>query len=238
VNSALLNPEVLLRRTLALLQNAENIMSLKPTTLIDLNRKQSVSETDSFTLERYAQFVRHFQPEVQDVLDVGCNTGRGGHVIKSKLRNSRIVGLDCVPDRLERIDRNIYQNVVVGFADHVELPSNSFDVIVAGEVIEHIPSLSIAPSLYEFFRLLRLKGRLLLTTPNPRYLRNRLQGKSVLLDASHVSQHTAAGMHRKLEDAGFSHIHICGSGKMTRYLGQYFPALSLYGSYLAVAVKW
>jgi 2-polyprenyl-3-methyl-5-hydroxy-6-metoxy-1,4-benzoquinol methylase len=216
----------------------KNNMSLKASTLVALNREQSISETDSFTLERYAQFVSHFSSEVQDVLDVGCNTGRGGQVIKSHLKGSRIVGLDCVPDRLERLDRNIYQNAVCGFADKIDLPSSSFDAIVAGEIIEHIPGPSIFPSLYEFFRLLRLKGRLLLTTPNPHYLRNRLEGKSVLLDASHVSQHTIASMRRKLEDAGFSHIHIYGSGKTTRYLGQRFPALSVYGSYLAVALKW
>jgi SAM-dependent methyltransferase len=213
-------------------------LSLEAETLVDLNRKQYYSESDRFTLERYAQFVRHFPSDAQDVLDVGCNTGRGGQVIKSRLKRSRIVGLDCVPDRLEHIDRNIYQNVVCGFADKIDLPSNSFDAIVAGEIIEHIPGLSTLPSLYEFFRLLRLKGRLLLTTPNPHYLRSRLQGKSVLLDAAHVSQHTPASMSRKLEDVGFSHIRIYGSGKMTRYLGQHFPALSVYGSYLAVAVKW
>jgi SAM-dependent methyltransferase len=213
-------------------------MGLKTATLIDLNRGQFVSETDSFTKERYAQFIRHFPSDVQDVLDVGCNTGRGGQVIKSHLMRARIVGLDCVPDRLDRLDRNIYQNVVCGFAEEIDLPDCSFDVIVAGEIIEHIPGLSILPSLYEFFRLLRLKGRLLLTTPNPYYLRNRLEGKSVLLDPSHVSQHSASSMRRKLEDAGFSHIHIHGSGKMTRYLGQHFPVLSVYGSYLAVAAKW
>jgi hypothetical protein len=78
----------------------------------------------------------------------------------------------------------------------------------------------------------------MLTTPNPHYLRNRLQHLSVVTDPAHVSQHTVASMRRKLEDAGFSHIRILGSGRMTRYIGQHFPWLSVYGSYLAIATKW
>jgi 2-polyprenyl-3-methyl-5-hydroxy-6-metoxy-1,4-benzoquinol methylase len=213
-------------------------MSLNRADLIDVNRRQYGSETDDFTLERYAQFLRHFPSNAQDVLDIGCNTGRGGQFLKSQMPRLRLVGLDCVPDRLDKIDPNVYQRTLCGFTDDIALPGSSFDAIIAGEIIEHIPGPSVLTSLHELFRLLRLRGRLLLTTPNPHYLRNRLQGKSVLLDASHVSQHVPASMCRKLEDAGFSHIHIYGSGKMTRYLGQRFPALSVYGSYLAVAVKW
>lgn len=213
-------------------------MSFRPGSLVDLNREQANSETDTFTLERYGQFVSNLPSHVRDVLDVGCNIGRGGQVIKSLMPRVRIVGLDCVPDRLERIDRKIYQETVCGFSNDIALPNSSFDAIVAGEISEHIPGLSVLPSLHEFFRVLRLRGRLLLTTPNPHYLRNRLQGKSVFLDPSHLSQHTPGSMRRKLEDVGFSHIRIFGSGKVTRYLGQYFPVLSIYGSYLAVAVKW
>jgi SAM-dependent methyltransferase len=213
-------------------------MISKNVDFVDLNRKQFQSETDTYTPERYVQFACHFPSNVCDVLDIGCNTGRGGAMIKSRVKRARIVGLDCVPDRLERIDRNIYDTVVCGFAHEIDLSSNSFDVIVAGEIVEHIPGPLILPSLFEFFRLLRLRGRLLLTTPNPYYLRNRFQSKSVLLHPSHVSQHTPASMRRKLEDVGFSRIRTYGSGKMTRYVGQHFPMLSIYGSYLAVAVKW
>jgi hypothetical protein len=45
-------------------------------------------------------------------------------------------------------------------------------------------------------------------------------------------------MRRKLEDASFSNIRIFGSGRLTRTLGQHFPLLSAYGSYLAMGDKW
>jgi ubiquinone/menaquinone biosynthesis C-methylase UbiE len=213
-------------------------MGISPEHLVEVNLAQSVSETDSFTLERYAQFLRNFPEDARDVLDIGCNTGRGGALLKSRNPRLRITGLDCVPDRLDKLPTGVYDGAICGFADDIALPDASFDVIVLGEIIEHIPGPSISPSLHELFRLFRLRGRILLTTPNPHYLRNRLQNKSVLLDSSHVSQHTPSSMRRKLEDASFSNIRIFGSGRLTRTLGQHFPLLSAYGSYLAMGDKW
>ena len=124
------------------------------------------------------------------------------------------------------------------FSHDVPLPSGSFDAIVAGEFIEHVPPPYVLPSLCEFFRLLRLKGRLILATPNPHYLRNRIQGRSVLLDPSHVSQHTPSSLRRRLEDVGFSTIRTYGTGRVSQFLGPHIPVRCLYGSYLAVARKW
>ena len=213
-------------------------MTITKADLIEFNQTQDYSEADNFTLERYAQFLRHFPVNTQDILDIGCNTGRGGQVLKSQNSSFRITGLDCVRDRLEKIPPGIYEETVCGFADEIALSSGSFDVIVAGEFIEHVPGPSVVPSLHEIFRLLRLRGRVLLTTPNPFYFKNRLRGLSVLTEDSHVSQHTPASLRRKLEDASFSRIRMYGSGRLTRKVGESLPILSAYGSYLAVAEKW
>jgi SAM-dependent methyltransferase len=216
----------------------EQFMATSKEDLVSLNQNQTHSEVDPFTLERYTQFTKHFPKITNDILDIGCNTGRGGALMKSLLPSVNIVGLDVVPERLALIDPAVYKATLCGFADSIDAPSGSFDAVVAGEIIEHIPGNAIFPSLCEIFRVLRLRGRILLTTPNPRSLKNRKDGLSVLMDPSHVSQHTRASMRRKLEDAGFSSIKICGSGRMTRYLGEHAPIANLYGSYLAVAEKW
>lgn len=100
---------------------------------VELNQAQQVSESDPFTLDRYAQFFRHFPNSATSVLDVGSNTGRGGAVLK-KLK----------PD-------------------------------------------------------LKLK--------------------------------------RMLEQIGFVQVQIRGSGKISRLLGENFPLMMAYGSYLAIADK-
>jgi SAM-dependent methyltransferase len=205
--------------------------------LITLNREQETSETDPFTVRRYQQFVRHLSPATRDVLDVGCNTGRGGAVMKSLRPSLRITGLDCVPERVASLDPLVYDETICGFTTLIPHAADSFDAIIAGEFIEHLPPDQVYQTLCEFFRLLRLKGRLLLTTPNPRYFKNRLQGTSVLGPA-HMSQHHIRNLKRRLGDVGFSRIVIRGSGRVSSVLGEWFPIHAVYGSYLAKATKW
>ena len=205
--------------------------------VIALNRAEKFGEEDTFTQRRYKQFARRFRDDTRTILDVGCSTGRGGAVIKSLLPNVQVIGLDCVPERIASLDRNIYDFAVCSFGQSIPLPNESFDAIVAGEFIEHVPSDLVFSTLCEFFRLLRLKGLLLLSTPNPSYVKNKLTGQSVL-GGSHVSQHHAKSLKRRLEDVGFSCVRIRGSGRVSTLLGERFPIRVVYGSYLAEATKW
>ena len=111
-------------------------------------------------------------------------------------------------------------------------------MIVGGEFIEHVPPAQIDQTLTEFFRVLRLKGRLLLTTPNPNYLKNKFKKLSVLQEPSHLSQHYPDALAFRMRLVGFSNIRIYGSGRVSLYLGQRFPLLSVYGSYLIRGDKW
>ncbi|SEP49537.1 Methyltransferase domain-containing protein [Rhodospirillales bacterium URHD0017] len=205
--------------------------------IIRLNREQELSETDTFTERRYRQFARHFGRDTRTVLDVGCNTGRGGAAMMAINPDLQITGLDCVPERIKALDPAVYKRAICAFTQDTKLPNDSFDAIVAGEFIEHVPPDLVFPTLCEFFRLLRLKGLLLMTTPNPLYLKNRLTGASVL-GGAHISQHRARNLRRRLEDVGFSQVRIRGSGRVSVALGERFPVLAAYGSYLTKAVKW
>jgi SAM-dependent methyltransferase len=205
--------------------------------IVKLNREQEVSETDPFTERRYQQFVRHFSDNTRDVLDVGCNTGRGGAIMKALNSRLRITGVDCVPERVAALDPLAYDARICGFTHAVPFPSDSFDAIVAGEFIEHLSPDLVFPTLCEFFRLLRLHGRLLLTTPNPRYLKHYVRRTSVL-GGAHISQHYAGNLKTRLKDVGFSGVRIRGSGRVSSKLGESFPVSAVYGSYLAMATKW
>jgi len=205
--------------------------------LVAVNREHAVSESDPFTPRRYAQFCAHFPAGGKSVLDVGCNTGRGGRVLKKLDPQLEIVGFDCVPERVAALDKSVYRDGLCGFATQIAMPDGSVDVVCAGEFIEHVPPASVDTTLAEFFRVLRPRGRLLLTTPNPNYLKNKLRGLSVL-GGAHVSQHFPDCLAFRLRATGFSHVRLFGSGRVSLYLGQMFPWLSVYGSYLARAEKW
>lgn len=200
------------------------------------NILQHVSVTDTFTLERYEQFYHFFPKGTRSVLDIGCNTGRGGVKLKEKDGALKIYGLDCVQERLDELP-DAYSEGVYGLS--TEIPKNdcSFDVIVAGEFLEHLYPSDVDKTICEFQRVLKIGGRLLLTTPNPHYIKNKLKNKTVY-GTSHLTQHYPSVLKFRLKMHGFSKIKIYGSGKMTRYLGFHFPYLSVYGSYLVIADKY
>ena len=201
------------------------------------NSQQIASEHDKFTLERYEQFAK-FLPknsECTNILDVGCNTGRGGLRLKTIKPSIALSGLDCVQERLNALPE-CYSNKVYGLSTKIPVEDRFFDAIIAGEFLEHLYPADVDQTLCEFQRVLKIGGRLLLTTPNPNYLRNKLEKKSVY-GVSHLTQHFPQILKVRLLIHGFSGVKLYGSGKMSRYLGYSFPILAVYGSYLVVANK-
>lgn len=201
-----------------------------------LNLTQPESEHDPFTEDRYRQFYRFLPKGTSSVLDIGCNTGRGGSVLKGLDNSLKIFGLDAVRDRLDRLPKNVYEEGVHGYSTKIPNEDDTYDAVVAGEFIEHIYQADVDQTLGEIFRVLKIGGRLLLTTPNPGDIKRKLRGRSIL-GGAHVSQHFSDMLKLKLRMAGFSRVRVYGSGKVSRYLGSHFP-LFLYGSYLAIGDKF
>lgn len=201
-----------------------------------LNLTQPESEHDPFTEDRYRQFYRFLPKGTCSVLDIGCNTGRGGSVLKGLDDSLKIYGLDVVRDRLDRLPKNVYEEGVHGYSTKIPNEDGTYDAVVAGEFIEHIYQADVDQTLGEIFRVLKIGGRLLLTTPNPGDIKRKLRGHSIL-GGAHVSQHFPDTLKLKLRMAGFSRVRVYGSGKVSRYLGSHFP-LFLYGSYLAIGDKY
>jgi SAM-dependent methyltransferase len=204
--------------------------------LVAENLLQRASETDPFTEDRYRQFLRWLRPEARDVLDVGCNTGRGGAVLKQARPGLRLIALDLLQQRLDRLPAGVYDDTLCGSATAIALPDQSLHAVVAGEFIEHLPPREAASFLHEAFRVLAIGGVLLLTTPHPGDLKRRLRGGSVL-GGAHVSQHHPHALKLQLQMAGFGPVRLRGSGKVSRWLGTRLLVLPIYGSYLAAAVK-
>jgi predicted SAM-dependent methyltransferase len=141
-----------------------------------------------------------------------------------------------VQDRLDQLP-DCYFKRTCGFTQNLPYEDRVFDVIVAGEFLEHLYPSHVDPTLCEFQRVLKVGGRLLMTTPNPHYLRLKCQRSTVYQD-SHLTQHFPRVLKHRLMMHGFNKVRIRGSGKVTRYLGYHFPTLCVYGSYLIIADKY
>jgi SAM-dependent methyltransferase len=202
-----------------------------------LNIQQVFSENDPFTEDRYRQFYKFFPRNTQNVLDIGCNTGRGGQILKELDAELVIFGLDIVKNRLDQLPKNIYYQSIYGLSTEIPCDDCTFDVVIAGEFIEHLYPIDVDQTLAEIFRVLKVGGRFLLTTPNPKDIKRKIRNQSVL-GGAHVSQHFHDTLKVKLRLIGFSRIRIYGSGKVTWYLGCRVPFLSIYGSYLAMGDKF
>jgi predicted TPR repeat methyltransferase len=195
------------------------------------NTRQTWSETDSYTLERYEEFCG-FLADGQSVLDIGCNTGRGGALLRQRFPNAVLCGLDLIASRIAQIPAGTYDELVC--TDIATWSTTRrFDRIVAGEVIEHIPPDMFGPMLSKCRSLLSDGGLIVFTTPNPRSLLVRLGRRAVFRDASHVNIVTPAELRTAAASAGLELVAVHGSGKATRLFGR-VPLLTLYGSYLAV----
>jgi SAM-dependent methyltransferase len=203
---------------------------------ITLNSPQQGAEADPFTIERYAQFHRFMPKHARSVLDLGASTGRGGRRLAELNPGYQLTALDCVQSRLGALPK-CYGRAIYGLSTAISVDDQSFDAVVAGEFLEHLYPMDVDPTICELQRVLKVRGRLLMTTPNPAYLYLFLTGKTVYT-VDHMTQHWPDLLKARLKMHGFSRVRVYGSGKMTRYIGSYFPFLFLYGSFLITGDKY
>ncbi len=96
------------------------------------------------------------------VLDVGCYDGS---ISKLLLPNkNEVYGVDISEKAVELAKLNGIQAFTCDIEDKLPFLDNFFDVVVAGEIIEHI--FDVDNFLNEINRILKIGGYLVLTTPN------------------------------------------------------------------------
>ncbi|HEY1457335.1 MAG TPA: class I SAM-dependent methyltransferase [Solirubrobacteraceae bacterium] len=151
------------------------------------------------------------------VLDVGC--GEGHFACELAVMGTEVVGIDVAREPLRRAHlRDPDLDVrLVSPAGQWPVRDASFDVVWAGEVIEHVQD--TAAWLSEVRRVLRPGGRLLLSTPAHSLLRRlalALSGRAFEAHFDPLSDHlrfyTARSLSALLEDFGFSEIEIKPAG--------------------------
>jgi SAM-dependent methyltransferase len=104
------------------------------------------------------------------VLDVGC---RYGTLTRAYLDGNEVVGVDVDREALEHAAALGIEPIWADAAEALPVDDESFDVVVLGELLEHlpIPERTVA----EARRVLRLGGRLVGSVPNAYRLKSRLQ---------------------------------------------------------------
>jgi 2-polyprenyl-3-methyl-5-hydroxy-6-metoxy-1,4-benzoquinol methylase len=172
-------------------------------------------------LEQVCGHVRRLRPG--RLLDLGCGDGTFARLVKAACPDVTIHGCDvsvAALSRTEGLDR-AYALDLDG--DPLPEADESFDVVTASEVLEHLSEPRHA--LAEAKRVLKPGGRLLVTVPNVAFWRFRWQAlrgdvPSVTADERHLHSYNAASLGRLLESEGFRLLRITGLRRRFDWLGR------------------
>lgn len=99
------------------------------------------------------------------VLNVGV--GDGTFEAAALARGAEVFALDPSEVAIERLNQRLRlgDRAVLGWAQEIPFPDESFDAVVVSEVLEHLDDETLEASLHEVRRVLRPGGRILGTVP-------------------------------------------------------------------------
>jgi 2-polyprenyl-3-methyl-5-hydroxy-6-metoxy-1,4-benzoquinol methylase len=189
-----------------------------------LDRHEAVWEAIPAGLEpagfelRLCALLEHLEPSMR-VLDVGCGEGRFAAALAGA--GASVVGIDVAEEPLRRARERHPELELHRVAEAEALPfaDSSFDLVWAGEVIEHVADTSAW--LSELRRVLRSGASLLLSTPE--------NGRIELLAAAisrrafarrfdprgdHLRFYDRATLSRLIEAYGFHDVRVRRLGRL------------------------
>jgi ubiquinone/menaquinone biosynthesis C-methylase UbiE len=130
------------------------------------------------------------------VIDLGCGVGSFTKLVKKTYPDTEVWGTDisdkAIEDNTKENPSIKYLQGYIGYQKF--LPSNYFDFVLCGEVIEHLDD----PKLLfkEAYRILKDKGTLIVTTPMEDHVYSE----------EHIWEFTKDDVNKFFIDAGFKNI--------------------------------
>lgn len=161
------------------------------------------------------------------LLDIGCADGAIGALFSAP--NWQPYGVDISLDNVRTAREKRVPGVVSNFSQGLPFADESFSVVVAMEIIEHVVDTS--STLRECYRVLKGGGWLILTTPNLARLENRVRllvGRyphwmdySCENGIGHVRYYTLPILKSHIRSVGFVVDRVLGNSVFIPPLGRY-----------------
>jgi 2-polyprenyl-3-methyl-5-hydroxy-6-metoxy-1,4-benzoquinol methylase len=180
----------------------------------------SENRGDGFVLmgDERGAFLKDHTGKGKRVLDIGC---RDGALTSSFIEGNTVTGIDIDSSALQRASALGIKTQQVDLNGEWRISPNSFDVVVAAEVLEHLyyPRLVME----KIQNVLKKEGTLLGSVPNAFSIKNRLrymcmQKKGTPLeDPTHINHFIVAELHALLSEF-FEEVHIYGIGRFKRLI--------------------
>ncbi len=206
----------------------------------------------------YQEKINYFISQLQGmkkkkmrILDIACNDGELTEKFSSF---GEIIGIDINKNAIAACKKRGLKCVCADLSEITKSHEKYFDVVIAGDIIEHI--FDTDEFLHNIHKVLKKEGKLLLTTPNLASFGRRLllgMGKNPYIEYSsklpseefnvgHIRYYTTRNLHDQLRISGFENISIQGDkinivpGVSIPYqMAKYFPTMAR--NLMAVAEK-
>tara|TARA_R110000868_G_scaffold376770_1_gene641855 strand:+ start:2389 stop:7095 length:4707 start_codon:yes stop_codon:yes gene_type:complete len=204
--------EIAVKRALAVLKKGSSDLTLKSFPVTNIRSQDGIP--DSKQDRQYFEFPR---PEVvalipqsaQNVLDLGCGTGRLGETVKQR-QSAHVTGVEldglAARDACTRLDRVVQNNIETLSKEFSE---GEFDCIVCADVLEHLQTPEL--TLKQINNWLTPEGTIVASIPNTRnqsVLTGLIEGnwtyeRAGLLDQTHYRFFTRREIEKLFFRAGF-----------------------------------
>ena len=166
-----------------------------------------------FARRYYAALVRRYAPRAGgQLLELGCGLG---HLLGLLEDDFRCVGIDLAEYSVEQLARNApkAEGIVMSADDLSCFETQSFDVVVALHLVEHLPD--PADTIRQVNRILTRGGLFLYATPNPGYSLRHFKDPAtdaIGKDPTHINVQPPAQWRSWTEEGGFSVLRHFGDG--------------------------
>ncbi len=174
---------------------------------------------------RKDEWIQQTLPSDGLVLDVGCGIGYNAMLASEK--GNRVIGIEISSSNAQEAQDNGVLVAVGNVESHLPTKSGMFDAVIFLEVVEHL--FEPYQTLREIERCLKPGGKLLISTPNVTFWRNRilfLFGRPIFVDRNetmrpweheHIRFFTFRSICELLDKTGFETVGVKGS--FTRFPG-------------------
>ena len=154
--------------------------------------------------------LKHIPDDHLKVMDLGC--WDGSYAARYKKKTNQVYGVESSATAAKKAAKKGIKIAQGDFMEITPFPKEKFDVIVAGEIIEHVFDTDLF--IEKIRKQLSRGGRLILTTPNVASLPRRLLllfginpvlENRVIVDvtAGHIRYFTFKELEKLLQDHGF-----------------------------------
>jgi ubiquinone/menaquinone biosynthesis C-methylase UbiE len=165
----------------------------------------------AFQKYRISKVLEIHEPDANArVADLGCGWGTFGFALADRVGD--ILGIDFSERSIEICERRLSEDpranlsFLCADAGDTGLDSDSFDLVLAADLFEHLYPDDSARIAREAFRILRPGGRFSTWTPHRGHVLEALKNRDIILkrDVSHVDYKSMAAMKGLLSEAGFA----------------------------------